>query len=655
MDSAAYGPELACLATIDKAGLMDVVVVGDRLYFTGYGSLCIADISQPAAPVLLGECPFRGAGRQLVVADGIAYVTARADGVYIIDVHDEANPKLLCHYDCIELATGVEVQGSLLFIAQRQYGVEIVDVSDPAKPVYVSKIKTHEAQSVDARGDIIYVGDWGASKLTTIDISDPYHPAIIDSHELRGFGDGVWVEGDFLYASTGHHDRTLSTSRQSWRPSEDDPAYGAGHGLEIFSIKDPRKPELLGGAKFPKYYFRDGYDMWSPVAAGDVVVCADTFNGVFLVDVKDSRNPRTIAHYPELVGGVAAVDDIIYAACPKAGLKVLSAPSLVKRVPHDRGTPISLPPRNEAASESFRAYRPGGQVWRAEFCGEYTLVAAGAAGLRVVKLWPEIREVSHTPTEGFAVHVSVAGDRVYVSENTAGLSIWQHDGSGKLTLLGRFESERRQAIRQAMLYANGTRAVLQSGQDFLVLDVTDPARPAQIAKHKVKIIYGDQMSHGDIDGRYACVWGHVTGIRWLDFGRQGEEINTGTNLADQYGFFAGIVAWGDQFLCTCPGGYRLAQALDTDLEDKPVFKFGGHFLGKPAVSGNLLVLASRVESKVAVVDISEKEKPRLLTEFPTEGNPSTALVENGALIIPDGHNGLLIYDDFMKTMNLPQN
>ncbi|MAS93791.1 MAG: hypothetical protein CMO55_11420 [Verrucomicrobiales bacterium] len=490
-------------------------------------------------------------------------------------------------------------------------------------------------------------GDWSASKLTTIDISNPREPKIIDSDDLRGFGDGVCVDGDLLYASTGHHDRTVSTSPESARPAEDDPAYGTGHGLEVFSIEDPRKPKLLGGVKFPKHYYGQGYDMWSPVSGGDVVVCADTFNGVFLVDVKDPQSPKTVGHYPELVGGVAVVDDFVYAACPKAGLKVLSAPSLVKRVSRDRGTTIALPPVKET-DERFRAYRPGGQVWGADFCGEYAVVAAGAGGVRVVKLWPEIREISHMPTEGFAVDVSVAGEHVYVSENTAGLSVWRLDESGDLSLVSRFEPERKQAVRQGRVYADGTRALIQSGQHFFVLDITDPANPTQIAEHKVSILYGDQMSQGTIDGRYACVWGHNTGIRWLDFAKEGEAINTGIDLSERYYFSAGVVPVGDQFLCPTRGGYRLVKALDTDLDDKPVYKFGGYFLGRPTVDEDLLILTTRLNSGVAIVDISNKEEPHLVKEFPTAGNPNTALVKDGALIIPDGHNGLLIYDDYRE-------
>jgi hypothetical protein len=33
-------------------------------------------------------------------------------------------------------------------------------------------------------------------------------------------------------------------------------------------------------------------------------------------------------------------------------------------------------------------------------------------------------------------------------------------------------------------------------------------------------------------------------------------------------------------------------------------------------------------------------------------NPSTVVVHNEALIIPDGRNGLLIYDDFVNALDL---
>jgi len=59
-----------------------------------------------------------------------------------------------------------------------------------------------------------------------------------------------------------------------------------------------------------------------------------------------------------------------------------------------------------------------------------------------------------------------------------------------------------------------------------------------------------------------------------------------------------------------------------------------------------------VQSAIAIVDITDLHRPRLLSHFPTAGNPGTVVVRNEALIIPDGRNGLLVYDDFVNALDL---
>jgi len=280
------------------------------------------------------------------------------------------------------------------------------------------------------------------------------------------------------------------------------------------------------------------------------------------------------------------------------------------------------------------------------------VVAAGMKGLRVIDLWPEIREVSIIETDGFAVHVSVCGDSVYVSENTSGLSVWSHTGNGKLEPEARFMPRSKAAVRQCLIYANGTRAIVQADNEFLILDVSDPTQPRQIARYFDSIVYGDQMSHGDVDDRYACAWSHVNGVRWLDFAKSGKEVDTGINLNDRYLIFAGIVAHGDHFLCLERGGYRIVKPLDSDYDAKPLRRYSRHLQGKPTVVGNALFAAYRVGSAIAIVDIRDVEKPRLLHELRTAGNPGMVSVRNGALIVPDAYNGLLIYDDFVNALDL---
>ncbi|MDZ7617300.1 MAG: hypothetical protein U1E05_09860 [Patescibacteria group bacterium] len=101
-----------------------------------------------------------------------------------MDVSQPAEPKLISHYDSVEMATGIWVSGDLGFIATRCYGVEIIDVSDPARVRHVSTLKTGEAQSCWARDGRLYIGDWHPKKLLVADVRNPREPVIVAHAQL---------------------------------------------------------------------------------------------------------------------------------------------------------------------------------------------------------------------------------------------------------------------------------------------------------------------------------------------------------------------------------------------------------------------------------------------------------------------------------------
>ncbi|UKI30229.1 MAG: hypothetical protein L6W00_19980 [Lentisphaeria bacterium] len=110
----------------------------------------------------------------------------------------------------------------------------------------------------------------GAAKLAIADISNPHRPKVIGSGRLDGFGDGVWVHGNYCYAATGHHARSGPKAER----------FGRGHGLEIFDISNPAKPRRVGGVKFPKFY-EVGNDFWMVRSDGRTAFVGDTHNGFF--------------------------------------------------------------------------------------------------------------------------------------------------------------------------------------------------------------------------------------------------------------------------------------------------------------------------------------------------------------------------------------
>lgn len=203
-----YGKPVEFSKVAGTKGTMALEISGGKLYALEDNGLSVYDISEPKSPRLLGSVGGMGNVRQLKVSGKTAFVTSRQCGLWSVDVSDPSSPKILSHFDTAEMATGLDVADGLAFVGNRVFGVQCVDVSDPSEMRHVSSVVTQESQSVYYRDGIVYSGDWGAGEITAIDFSDPAKPKIISKTRLDGYGDGVEVDGNFLYASTGQHKKS---------------------------------------------------------------------------------------------------------------------------------------------------------------------------------------------------------------------------------------------------------------------------------------------------------------------------------------------------------------------------------------------------------------------------------------------------------------
>jgi len=645
-----YGKQLPLVGKLGLGPSMDAVVEGDTLYVIGRGVLYVADLSDPASPRVVGRLAGLGRVRQICVAAGIAYVTAREDGMFLVDVSRPQKPTLLCHYDTVELATGIAVSGDVAFVACRTAGVELVDVSDPTKPVHLSTVRTGEAQSVVARDGILYAGVWGTLELVICDVSNPRRPSVIAKAPLDGYGDGVDVRGRYCYVATGHH------SRRRPRRQEGDPGYGCGHGLEIFDISDPANPVFVSRIKMPRFY-RLGMDMWDVVVSGDYAFVADTYNGVFVVDVSRPREPRFVGSRqlprpagqgdPSPVGGIAIADDYVYAAGAWSDLHVIEAADLATRVqPEPDRTPTIPPPRQPEPDPRFRVYKPDGQVYAAGFAGETALVAAGAAGLHAVRLWPQIRKITEYQTEGFATDVKVLGDRVYVAEGTGGLSIWKRNGAG-LARIGRYRVA-GQSVRQVVVPPPGKYALVHVGPAALhIVDVSDAGNPTRaLEDSRLGLLYYFPMADGLLEDRYACCHWHVSGLYWYDLYGGPKPVYTGDNYPFRIGSRNGVVYLDHSALVTYRGKYFILRRGETrPPEDVPLYGVPGRAIsGKPSIFGSTLYASDRYSGTVTAVDITRIEKPRLLGHLQLDEHPGLVVAHRDVPVVPAGYQGLLVWN-----------
>lgn len=61
--------------------------------------LAVLSLKDPLRPTLVGKLEGVGNLRQIVVRGPFAYITAREDGLFVVDVSEPTAPKLVSHYD----------------------------------------------------------------------------------------------------------------------------------------------------------------------------------------------------------------------------------------------------------------------------------------------------------------------------------------------------------------------------------------------------------------------------------------------------------------------------------------------------------------------------------------------------------------------------
>lgn len=646
-DEAQFGKALPYHRVDGIPACSAVEVVGDRLYAIGQGTLWVLDITVPDQPRLLGSLAGLGNTRQLLIRGKTAFITARQDGLWMVDVSDSAKPVLLSHYDTVEMATGIWVSGSVGFIATRCYGVEIVDVSDPRHVRNLSTLKTGEAQSCWARDGLLYIGDWAPKKLLVADVHDPRAPVIIGEGALDGYGDGGCLRGQYCFAATGHFARSEDRTLEQ----------GHGHGLEIFDVSKPTAPVRVSGVKFPASFHLQN-DMWTARVAGGHCVAADTYNGLFVVDVHDVTKPVIVAHAQlpvvagrkdaDPVGGVALAQDVIYAAGIFSGLYVVPAKGLAEPVVPEADTPPLLTQSKPAAApdSGFLVHQPGGQVHSVTVQGDIAWAACGAAGIQAIRLGEDrLEPVMTHHGKGDAWHVSVAGNRLYSAESAAGLAIYDISKDLRLTEVGRLLIP-GQAVKQVAAPLPSNFVILHCGSAAIyIADLTDPTHPKVALKDsQVGLFYGDQLVDELFAGRYLCAHWHRSGPGWYDISGPVPKWAGNTPDTSNYSWTDGACAMNGQLLIVKHGKYSILEPHEKrSVSELPAYGISGTYLnGRPSVGGGTLVVTSRHHRTVQVVDVSDVAHPKLTRKFEISGHPGACAFWQGRMVLPAGYQGLLL-------------
>ena len=656
-----YGRELEITRVPEVRGTaMAAELVGRDLYVLTMKQLYIFDVTVPDRPRLRSAVSGISQGRQLAVLPGLAVISARSNGLWLVDVRDPDKPKLLPRADTLELATGLAAAGRFAFVGNRVYGIEILDIADPSCPEYLSRLKTSEAQSVVYDHGRLYAGDWAAGKVTIIDIANPRRPVRLGEAKLSGFGDGVAVRGNLLFAATGHHRTTGPEAART----------GRGHGFEIFDVRDPARPVRLSRTEFPPLYSR-GNDYWTVRESAGHAYVADTYNGLFILDVADPRLPRPVAHVtlpkfpvqeftfdgrrqkrdlPDACTGVAVGDGVVYITGMRSGLSLAKLPGIAKPCMYDAGPAPVLPPPGPAEEDPhFFAVRTKGQVRSVAVDGDYAWVAASRDGLHLVKLTEKgIEPVRHWPI-AWCYDARRSGDLLVTAEGTGGIGVWRITPERDLVKLGTAADVNAQRI---WLPAGSRFAVTTAhGMAVYFADLADPAKPRVVLRHiQPGMVYSDLVSHELFDGKYLLQNWHVGGFAWYDLSGDKPVVAQSTIKSKGVGkLTSGIASYrGRAFVFTTGRRFVLAAPNQPPpVKEWKTYPFPAGGVGMPRFDGDILAVSNRARGTVDVYRMASPEKIEPVPErsFRLSGCPETVGFWRHRLVIPAGYQGLLLEKD----------
>jgi len=480
----------------------------------GTGWLGVVDVSEPAAPVLIGSLEFgHDPPVGIAVAGSHVYVATRFVGLRIFDVRDPSAPLPVGVF--ITQANDVAVSGGYAFVAAGWRGLQIVDVSDPRSPFLVSTFDTptYLVAGVAVSGTTAFVTCNGeylglGYLLLVIDVSDPALPWLRGSVSGLGYAIDLAVAADVAYVT------------------------GRSIGLDVLDVHDPDAPGRIGHCDTP------GEGRGVAAASGLVAVASGSGSeGLLLTEgaCPDLRVGELALYGPEgtdveLWGGLAFIGagywglriaDVSDPSHPT--LTGAVAPVAVWGLAVERGLAFLTGPRSEigqlriadvsdpAAPLLLGAVNLPDSGYDVVVSGDYAFVAAGWAGLQSVDVRdPSAPALVGACDLGEAWDIALSGNNALIAAGDAGLKIVDVSNAAAPEVVGACDGIGA-AYDVAVSGAYAAVAVLEG--ELVLVDISDPTQPVPVGR--VSTPHHEFASAVSLSGQQAVV-AYETGLMTVD-------------------------------------------------------------------------------------------------------------------------------------------
>lgn len=254
--------------SVTPVPISDIMVIDEMAFIVNQDGFEIWDVSSVQSPSFVGSVTADNAN-ELIIEGNTAYVSARHNGLYVIDFSDPVDPQVIANTDGYGWAAATVISGQTAYVSHSLDGLLAIDISDPydAGPELMGALPSNgETRDADIFGETAYIADWtGGFRIA--DVSDPFNPEELSSIDMQAWRVAVG-DNNFVHVTEAN-------------PNNPDT-------LWVIDVSDPVNPQIEGSYTFPgsvqKLKYQNGY-----------LYAAGWDNGLQIIDVSDPSNPAEAA------------------------------------------------------------------------------------------------------------------------------------------------------------------------------------------------------------------------------------------------------------------------------------------------------------------------------------------------------------------------
>jgi hypothetical protein len=183
--------------------------IGSRLYTLDEGyRLTAYDITNPFAPVPLGQYRLNDFPEDLALADQYAYIVDNADVLSIVSIADPSALRVTGTLALDDSASAIELNGQYAYVASGS-DVLVVDVGDPHAPRVIADIDmANPVSNLASAGKKLFISQMD-SGVDVLDVSNPLKPVQVGHYEPLVSVQNMVVKGPNAYAARGTRGLTV--------------------------------------------------------------------------------------------------------------------------------------------------------------------------------------------------------------------------------------------------------------------------------------------------------------------------------------------------------------------------------------------------------------------------------------------------------------